>query len=162
MDEKFNKEKEATQKEERDIMRAVIEPLQREINSLRGEVRELKKVAESQKTAIIDDGTRREIRGMMESAAVGIDSYKPVIYVLFAIVIILAGSILWNTHKISEITENMDWKYDVVTGVLSSDRAYWWDGENYIASRKAPEAKRLQEAIEKYNKINTQMKIERK
>lgn len=95
---------------------------------------------------------------MMANAAAGIDSYRFSIYALFGIAIILGGAILWNSYKLKDTAENMDWKYDVVTGILSGDRHYWWDGENYQASRKAPEAKRLQDALDHYQKISEQMK----
>lgn len=166
MDEKFDKEKETAQKEQAEAIRAAVTnavaaavaPLQREITSLRGEVKELKKVAEKPNTAVMDEGTRKEIRGMMANAAAGIDSYRFSIYALFGIAIILGGAILWNSYKLKDTAENMDWKYDVVTGILSGDRHYWWDGENYQASRKAPEAKRLQDALDHYQKISEQMK----
>ena len=98
------------------------------------------------------------MRGIMENAVIGIDFVKFSVYALFGIAIILGGAILWNSHKLNETAENMDWKYDVVTGILSGDRHYWWDGENYQASRKAPEAKRLQDALDHYQKISEQMK----
>ena len=166
MDEKFDKEKETAQKEQTaairaavtDAVAAAVAPLQREITSLKGEVKELKKVAEKPNTAVMDEGTRKEIRGMMANAAAGIDSYRFSIYALFGIAIILSGAILWNTYKLKDTAESMDWKYDVVTGILSGDRHYWWDGENYQASRKAPEAKRLQDALDHYQKISEQMK----
>jgi hypothetical protein len=162
-EEKAKKEEfEANKKEQAEVIRAAVAaaivPLQREIISLKGEVKELKKVTEKQHTAVIDDSTRREIRGMMASAAEGINSYRLPVYALFGITIIFAGSILWNSHRLNDFAENMDWKYDVVTGVLSGDRHYWWNGENYEASRKAPEAKRLQEALDHYQKINEQLK----
>ena len=161
MDEKFDKEKETAQKEQAaairaavtDAVAAAVVPLQREITSLKGEVKELKKVAEKPNTAVMDEGTRKEIRGMMANVAAGIDSYRSSIYALFGIAIILGGAILWNSYKLKDTAENMDWKYDVVTGILSGDRHYWWNGENYEASRDKPEAKRLQEAINTYQKI---------
>lgn len=155
-------ERKAQAKEQAELIRAAVaaavSPLQRELTSLRGEVREIKKAAEKPNTAVMDEGTRKEIRAMMASAAGGIDSYKYSIYALLGMVVILAGAILWNTHKMNDISESMDWKYDVVTGILSGDRHYWWDGENYQASRKAPEAKRLQDALDHYQKISEQMK----
>ena len=155
-------ERKAQAKEQAELIRAAVavavSPLQRELTSLRGEVREIKKATEKPNTAVMDEGTRKEIRGMMANAAAGIDSYRFSIYALFGIVVILAGAILWNSYKLNETAENMDWKYDVVTGILSSDRHYWWDGENYQASRKAPEAKRLQDALDHYQKISEQMK----
>lgn len=137
---------------------AAVSPLQRELNHLRVEVRELKIAAEKPNRTILDDATRKEMRGIMENAVIGIDFVKFSVYALFGIAIILGGAILWNSHKLNETAENMDWKYDVVTGILSGDRHYWWDGENYQASRKAPEAKRLQDALDHYQKISEQMK----
>lgn len=136
---------------------AAISPLQKEIVDLKGELRELKKTAEKPNMAVLDDATRKDLRSIMINAAKGIDSYKVPVYALFGFVFLLAGTILWNSYRLNELSEDTNSKYDVVTGILSGDRSYWWDGENFIASRKAPEAKRLQEAVEHYNKIE-QMK----
>lgn len=136
---------------------AAIKPLQREIASLQREFRELKK-AETPTVAVIDDNTRNEILDMMTSAAAGINSYKLPVNALFFIAILLVVSVFWNSHRLNVTAENMDWKYDVVTGILSGDRRYWWDGDNYEASRNAPESKRLQEALDHYQKITEQMK----
>lgn len=162
-DSKFKEEKEEVTKIEQEtairlVVTAAIAPLQREISSLKAEIQDLKGVAEKPSTAVMDEGTRKEIQGMMASAAAGIESYRFSIYALCGIAVILAGAILWNSHRLNEFAENMDWKYDVVTGILSGDRHYWWDGENYEASRKAPEAKRLQEAIDRFQKITEQMR----
>lgn len=137
---------------------AAVKPLQREITSLREEVKGLKKTSEKPNMAVMDEETRKEIKGMMVSATSGIDSYRFSIYGLFGISVILACTIIFNSYRLSETEKNMDWKYDVVTGILSGDQHYWWNGENYEASRKAPEAKRLQESLEKYQKINEQLK----
>ncbi len=142
---------------------AAIAPLQKEIANLRGEVKELKQVADKPKaaaavTAVIDEATKNEIKNMMENAAKGIDSYKYPVYALFIIAAILAVAILWNNYKLKDTAENMDWRYDAVTGILSGDRHYWWDGENFQNSRTAPEAKRLQEALDHYQKKAEQIK----
>lgn len=155
-------EKKEQAKEQAEVIRAAVAaavlPLQREVTSLRGEVREFKKAAEKPNMAVMDEGTRTEIRGIMATAADGINSNKFSIYILFGITAILAAAIIWNSYKLNKTIENMDWKYDVVTGILSGDRHYWWDGENFEASRKAPEAKRLQDALDHYRKINEQIK----
>lgn len=127
---------------------------------MKRDIRLLKEVVErpNTATATIDEGTRNEIRNMMTNAAEGIESYKYAIYALFGMVVILALAILCNLYKLNETAENMAWKYDVVTGILSDDRHYWWDGENYEASRKAPETKRLKDALDQYQKIIRQQK----
>ena len=157
-----NEAMEAERKAQAEIIQAAfvaaIAPLQREIASLKGEVKELKKNAEKPSKAIIDNETKSEIKGMVKLAAAGVDSYKYPVYVLFGVSILLMLAVSWNSYKLNATAENMDWKYDVVTGILSGDRAYWWDGENYQASRKAPEAKRLQEALDQYQKVTEQMK----
>ena len=168
MNEKFEKEKENVQKGQAvEISAAVttavvaaIAPIQQEITTLKKDIRQLKDVVERQNTATatIDEGTRNEIRNMMTSAAEGIESYKYAIYALFAMVVMLAVAILCNSYKLNETAVDMAWKYDVVTGILSDDRHYWWDGENYEASRNAPEAKRLKNALDKYQKITKQQK----
>lgn len=172
MNEKFDKEKESAQKaietekrEQTEAIRAAvtaaIEPLQREITSLKKEVRELVTEKPNVATEIqynLDDRTKKEISELTASVAAGLESYKMPIHSLFCIVVLLAGSLFWMSHKLNETAESMDWKYDVVTGILSGDREYWWNGENYEASRKAPEAKRLQEALDNYKKISEQMK----
>lgn len=170
MDEKIKKEKEAAQAEKEAVQQeqseaigaavtAAVEPLQREISSLKVEVRKLKEVTEKPSTAIatavIDDKTRDEIRGMMASAAAGIDSYKIPVCSLFAIMIVFAGLMLWFSHRLNNVSNDTNWRIDVITGILSGDRHYWWDGENYEASRKAPETKRLENALEYYKKITS-------
>ena len=168
MNEKFEEEKENVKKGQAiEISAAVttalvaaIAPLKQEITTLKRDIRQLKEVVErtNTTTATIDEGTRNEIRNMMRSAAEGIESYKYAIYALFGMVLILAAAILCNSYKLNETAANMAWKYDVVTGILSDDRHYWWDGENYEASRKAPETKRLKDALDKYQKITKQQK----
>jgi len=173
MDEKFEKEKEGSQKEQAPEIKvavttavvAAIAPLQNEIITLKKELInlkketiDLKKAVESPSRMVVDDETREEMKYMIESAAAGIDSYKYPVYVLFGMTILLAVSVSFNLYKLNETAEYMDWKYDAVTGILSGDRHYWWNGENYEASRLAPEAKRLQEALDSYKKINAQMK----
>ena len=173
MDEKFEKEKEGAQKEQATEIKnavnaavvAAIAPLQNEIITLKKELInlkketiDLKKAIESPSRMVVDDETKKEIKDMIESGAAGIDSYKYPVYVLFGMAILLAVSVILNFHKLKETAEYMDWKYDAVTGILSGDHHYWWNGENYEASWLAPEAKRLQEALDSYKKINAQMK----
>ena len=158
MDENKEKEQAAICAAVTEAVTAAVVPLQKEIANLKGELGELKKNAEKPSKAIIDDETKNEIRGMVKLAAEGVDSYKYPVYALFGFVALLMAAVTWNTYQLRTTTENMDWKYDVVTGVLSGDRHYWWDGQNYEASRKAPEAKRLQTAVEQYQKITEQMK----
>jgi len=173
MDEKFEKEKEGAQKEQAAEIKvavttavvAAIAPLQNEIITLKKEIRNLKeetinlkKVVESPSRMVVDDESKEEMKYMIESAAAGIDSYKYPVYALFGMAILLAVSVIFNLHKLNETVEYMDWKYDAVTGILSGDRHYWWNGENYEASRLAPETKRLQEVLDSYKKINAQMK----
>ena len=133
------------------------------INQLRNELRDLKNEIitikhEVNKPTVIDEETKRELKDIMLLGAKGINSYKPAIYGLYAIVIILAVAILLNAYKLNEVAENMDWKYDVVTSILSNDRHYWFDGENYQVSRNAPETKRLEEAQKRYNEISNEIK----
>jgi hypothetical protein len=143
---------------------AAVVPLQRELAKVSQTVTELKtelKIASEKPntaTAVMDEETKKEMRSIATSAAAGIDSYKHAIYTLFGIAAILTVAILLNTYKLNNFIENIDWKYDAVTGILSGDRAYWWNGENYEASRKAPEAKQLQDAVDNYKKISEQMK----
>ena len=164
--EKINQEREKAKQEQTEAIRAAITeaviaatgPLQKEIASLKGELREIKQSAEGQRTAVIDDDTKGEIREMVRQTAEGVNSYKYPVYALFGVSMLLMLAVSWNSYKLNATAENMDWKYDVVTGVLSGDRYYWWDGQNYEASRKAPEAKRLQAAVEQYQKVTEQMK----
>lgn len=164
--EKINQEREKAKQEQTEAIRAAVAeamiaatgPLQKEIASLKGELREIKQSAEGQRTAVIDDDTKGEIREMVRQTAEGVNSYKYPVYALFGVSMLLMLAVSWNSYKLNVTAENMDWKYDVVTGVLSGDRYYWWDGQNYEASRKAPEAKRLQAAVEQYQKITEQMK----
>ena len=173
MDEKFEQEKEGAQKEQAAEIKvavttavvAAIAPLQSEIITLKKELInlkketiDLKKTVESSSRIVVADETKREMRDLIECAAAGIDSYKYPVYLLFGMTILLAVSVSFNLYKLNETAEYMDWKYDAVTGILSGDRHYWWNGENYEASRLAPEAKRLQEVLDSYKKINAQMK----
>jgi len=170
MDEKFDPKKENAQKEQiaaintavtTAVAKAIVkanEPLHREINNLKDEIKDLKKISVRPTKTVIDDDTRTEIKGIITSAAAGIDSYRYPIYMLFGGLVILTIFTAWTSHKIDETTYRTEWRYDIITGILSGDRNYWWDGENYQASQKAPEAKRLKEAVERYQKISEQMK----
>ena len=155
-------EKEQVQQEQAEASKtavtAAIGPLQREITSLKGELRELKKAAERSKTAVIDDNTRREIRGILSGVDQGFKSYNIMLYLLIGTMVFFGVFSIWTNYNIRETNKELNWKYDVVTSILSGDRHYWWDGENYEASRVAPEAKRLQGALDHYQKISEQMK----
>lgn len=170
MDEKFDQKKENAQKEQIAAINTAVtiavataiakanEPLQGEINSLKDEIKDLKKIVVRPTKTVIDDDTITEIKGIITSAAAGIDSYRYPIYILFGGLVLLTIFTAWTSHKIDETTYRTEWRYDIITGILSGDRNYWWDGENYQASQKAPEAKRLKEAVERYQKISEQMK----
>ncbi|MBP9483435.1 MAG: hypothetical protein KBF19_01485 [Negativicutes bacterium] len=168
MTEKYE-EKESNKTEQTELIQAAVSAaisplfteitfLKKEIKNLKEETFSLKGVVDSPNYMKIDDETKTEIKKNLADAASGVDSYKIPIYALFVMVIILGVSIVWNSHRLNEIAENMDWKYDSVTSILSGDRHYWWDGENYQTSRNAPETKRLKEALDRYQKINEQMK----
>ena len=107
---------------------------------------------------MIDDSTKSEIRGMMAGVDKGFKSYNFVIYLLIGTMVFFCLFSIWNMYSVKKMNEELEWKYDVITGILSGERQYWWNGENYEASRKAPEAKRLQEAVEIYHKASEQMK----
>ena len=160
--EKLEKEKEQAQKKQLEAISTAVAvaigPLQREITSLKGEVTQLKKIAETSKQVVIDDSTKSEIRGMMAGVDKGFKSYNFVIYLLIGTMVFFCLFSIWNMYSVKKMNEELEWKYDVITGILSGERQYWWNGENYEASRKAPEAKRLQEAVEIYHKASEQMK----
>ena len=156
--EKLEKEKEQALEAISTVVAAAIGPLQREITSLKGEVTQLKKIAETSKQVVIDDSTKNEIRGMMAGVDKGFKSYNFVIYLLIGTMVFFCLFSVWNMYSVKKMNEELEWKYDVITGILSGERQYWWNDENYEASRVAPEAKRLQGALDHYQKISEQMK----
>lgn len=162
MDEMMEKQAKENLEEVRQAITAAVSPLQEEIKQLRQEVSDLRKNSSKGNTAQIqydlDDKTTKKLHGLVAEAGLAIDSYRLPLYGLMTAVVILGLSLGWMQYKINNVTEDLNYKYDVVTGVLSSDYHYWWDGENFNASRDKPEAKRLEEAVKNWQKVNESMR----
>lgn len=130
MDEKFERERADATAAQTDAIRAAVaaavEPLQRDIIGLKREISELKKINAVDIQYELDDKTRIELQRFTAAATQGVNSYRIPVYTLFVIVIVLAFTVVWNSYQMNAVARNMDWRYDVVTSVLSGDRHYWW------------------------------------
>lgn len=69
-----------------------------------------------------------------------------------AVVVLLLAYSLWNQYLMRQEVKQVSINYDRITAVLSRDKNYWFDGDNFNIAQESPKAEQLRQIYAKYQK----------
>ena len=73
-----------------------------------------------------------------------------------AVVVLLLAYSLWNQYLMRQEVKQVSTNYDRITAILSRDKNYWFDGDNFNIAQESPTADYLRQVYAKYQEEKTE------
>lgn len=132
------------------------EKLTKQVADLSNEVKRLngvmEKIANPSFKQTIENNDRNLLEKVCQSLNETAGSLKMLLIIVAVAFVLDVGMNMYSSYNHNKAIDQVSTDYDYMTSILSGDRHYWFDGENYQLSRQAPETKRLEEAARNYAK----------